>query len=205
MKIKYLLFLLFCLIAKSSYAQVDPYIGEIRIFASNFAPQGWLKCEGQLIPIQQNVALFSILGTTYGGNGTTTFALPDLRQKVAVGFGQSPGLSQYALGQTGGQESVTLTANNIPAHNHSAPIKVSSANATTSTPTTASSLAVAKQVVNTLDRTVLKYDTTTTNTAIGTMKTSTTGSANPTAINTVQPVTASLYCIAAQGIFPPRN
>jgi microcystin-dependent protein len=164
-----------------------------------------LRCEGQLIPIQQNTALFSILGTTYGGNGTTNFALPDLRQKVALGFGQGLGLSQYQLGQTGGQQTGTLTTNNMPSHSHTAPIKVSSANATTSTPTTTSSLAVAKQVVNNVDRTVLKYDTSTTNTAIGTMKTSTTGNANPTSINTVQPVTASLYCIAVQGIYPPRN
>jgi microcystin-dependent protein len=97
----------------------DPYIGELRLFPYNFAPRGWAFCQGQLLSIAQNTALFSLLGTTYGGNGQTTFGLPDLRGRVPISSGQGPGLSPYALGQTGGVESVTLTTPQLPAHNHS--------------------------------------------------------------------------------------
>jgi microcystin-dependent protein len=96
----------------------EAYIGSIVLFAGNFAPRGWAFCQGQLLPIAQNAALFSILGTTYGGNGQTTFALPDLRGRAPVGAGQGPGLTNVQLGQTGGSESVVLNANQMPAHNH---------------------------------------------------------------------------------------
>lgn len=98
---------------------MEPLIGMIVQFAGNFAPKGWQFCQGQLLPISQNQALFSILGTTYGGNGTTTFALPDLRGRVCIQPGQGPGLSNYGLGESSGAESVTLLVNNMPAHNHS--------------------------------------------------------------------------------------
>ena len=98
---------------------MDPLIGEIKLFAGNFAPRGWAFCEGQLLPISQNTALFSILGTTYGGDGRTTFALPDLRGRVAIQEGTGPGLSTYRLGQRGGQEFVTLNTSEIPPHRHS--------------------------------------------------------------------------------------
>src|SRR5215510_2856694 len=88
----------------------EPFVGEITIFAFNFAPKGWAFCQGQLLPIAQNTALFSLLGTTYGGDGRTTFALPDLRGRVPVGFGQGPGLSNYSLGQKSGAETITLNA-----------------------------------------------------------------------------------------------
>ncbi len=97
---------------------MDPIIGTIILFAGNFVPKGWAACNGQLLAIQQNAALFSILGTTYGGNGTTTFALPDLRGRVPVGAGQGPGLSNYAPGQAGGVEAVTLLQAQIPGHAH---------------------------------------------------------------------------------------
>ena len=93
-------------------------IGEIRMFAGNFAPRTWAFCSNQLMPIAQNTALFSILGTTYGGNGQTTFALPDFRGRVAVGTGQGPGLANITLGQLSGTTSVTLTTGNMPAHTH---------------------------------------------------------------------------------------
>ena len=95
----------------------EPYIGEIRAVGFNFAPKNWALCNGQILSIAQNQALFSILGTTYGGNGVTTFALPDLRSRVPVHFGNGPG-SSYTLGQTGGVEGVTLTLNQIPSHTH---------------------------------------------------------------------------------------
>jgi microcystin-dependent protein len=89
----------------------EPFIGQIMLFGGNFAPQGWAFCNGQLLSISQNTALFSILGTTYGGNGTTNFALPDLQGRAAVGFGNGAGLSPYVLGQVTGSETVTMTVN----------------------------------------------------------------------------------------------
>jgi microcystin-dependent protein len=97
---------------------MDAFIGEIRLMSFPFAPKGWAYCQGQLLPVQQNQALFSLLGTTYGGNGTTTFGLPDLRGRIAVGNGQGNDLSAYAMGQSAGQEGVTLQINQIPAHTH---------------------------------------------------------------------------------------
>ena len=96
----------------------DQFVGEIRLFPYNFAPQNWALCNGQLMSISQNTALFSLLGTFYGGNGQTTFALPDLRGRVAIAPGQGSGLSQRALGETGGEEAVTLTTATMPGHTH---------------------------------------------------------------------------------------
>src|SRR6185295_12464655 len=96
----------------------EPFIGMIVMFAGNFAPRNWAFCNGQLLSIAQNTALFSILGTTYGGDGRTTFALPDLRGRVPIHPGQGPGTSNYSLGQQGGVENVTVTQNQLPAHSH---------------------------------------------------------------------------------------
>ena len=108
---------------------MDPFIGEIRLFAGNFAPKGWAFCDGSLLPIQQNTALYSLLGITYGGDGKTTFALPDLRGKAPIHRGAGPGLSNYQLGQSGGSSTVTLTQAQIPSHTHQ-PKANSSVNAT---------------------------------------------------------------------------
>src|SRR5712692_3367466 len=96
----------------------DPFVAEIRIFPFNFAPKGWALCDGQLMPISQNTALFSLLGTTYGGDGKSTFALPDMQGNAPIHAGQGPGLSLYDLGQMGGTETVTLLQSEIPAHSH---------------------------------------------------------------------------------------
>ena len=121
MKKSIITLLLFCcfIYSESANAQ-DPFIGEIRMFAGNFAPRGWAKCEGQLLPIAQNTALFSIFGTTYGGNGITSFALPDLRGRGPVhgGFSQGPGLPQVNLGQKGGAAEFTISSANMPSHSH---------------------------------------------------------------------------------------
>lgn len=122
-KIIVLFVLLFSLIIKVS-AQ-DAFTGEIRMFAGNFAPKNWAFCDGQIMSIVENPALFSILGTTYGGNGITFFALPDLRGRVPIGPRLGPGLSDRGLGETGGAEKVTLNTTQMPAHAH--PIQVSSA------------------------------------------------------------------------------
>jgi len=97
---------------------MEPFIGEIVMFAGNFAPRGWALCQGQLLAISSNSALFSILGTTYGGDGRTTFALPDLRGRIATQQGTGPGLAPVRLGERGGREDVTLTINELPNHNH---------------------------------------------------------------------------------------
>lgn len=97
---------------------MEGMIGEVRMFAGNFAPKNWAYCQGQILQISQNTALFSILGTTYGGNGTTNYALPDMQGRVCVGTGNGPGLSPYALGQKSGTETVTLTMTQMPAHSH---------------------------------------------------------------------------------------
>src|SRR4029077_2744547 len=97
----------------------QPYVGEIRMFAGNFAPAGWMFCAGQLMPISENETLFNLIGTTYGGDGQETFALPDLQGRIPIHPGLGPGLSQtYQLAETGGVESVTLTTNTIPVHTH---------------------------------------------------------------------------------------
>ena len=97
----------------------DPFVAEIRIFPFNFAPKGWAWCNGQLLPLSQNTALFSLLGTTYGGNGKSNFALPDLEGRAPMHPGQGPGLSLHDLGETGGSETVTLLESEMPAHSHS--------------------------------------------------------------------------------------
>lgn len=111
-----------------SFAQ-EPMIGEIRFFAGNFAPRGWATCDGQLLPINSNQALFSILGTTYGGDGRTTFALPDMRGRSPIHAGTGSGLATQRLGQRGGRESIALTSQNLPAHNHNVTISASSGQA----------------------------------------------------------------------------
>ncbi|MBI1385543.1 MAG: phage tail protein [Rhizobiales bacterium] len=96
----------------------EPYIGQVQLFGFNFAPRGWAFCTGQLLAIAQNTALFSLLGTTYGGDGRTTFGLPDLRGRVPIGAGQGPGLANYTWGDRAGREQVTLTISQMPSHTH---------------------------------------------------------------------------------------
>jgi microcystin-dependent protein len=107
----------------------QPYVGEIRMFGGNFAPVGWAFCSGQLLPISENETLFQLIGTTYGGDGQDTFALPDLRGRLPIHQGSGPGLSSRILAETGGSETVTLTGNQIPLHNHLAVVSTSAATA----------------------------------------------------------------------------
>src|SRR3989337_856097 len=102
----------------------DPFVAEIRIFPFNFAPRGWAFCDGQLMPLSQNTALFSLLGTTYGGDGKSNFALPDLQGNAPMHPGQGPGLSLHDLGETGGSETVTLLESEMPAHSHTVSMSV---------------------------------------------------------------------------------
>ena len=204
MKTKYLFLIVLFLFAKPAFSQSgNNFIGQIKIFAGNFAPSGWAKCEGQLLPINQNQALFALLGTTYGGNGQTNFALPDLREKLVVNAGQRSGLSNYVIGQTGGANNVTIAVNNLPAHNHSTDFKASSASATTSVPSATVSLAASKNTFNNVTNPILKYTTTAGN--VNLPQGTTTNTGGGAAVNISQPVLVCSYIIALTGIFPSRN
>ena len=170
----------------------EPFLGEIRMFAGNFAPRGWAFCNGQLLSIAQNSALFAILGTTYGGNGQSTFALPNLQSRVPLHPGQGPGLSPYSLGQTGGSETVTLLTNQMPAHTHL--VSASSSNGNTVSPQSAFP---ASNANNNRD-----YNTSA-NTTMSSQMISAAGGSQPH--NNVQPYTCVNFIIALEGIFPSRN
>lgn len=173
---------------------MEPFLSMIVLFGCNFAPRGWAFCQGQILPIAQNTALFSLLGTTYGGNGQTTFALPDLRGRVPIGFGQGPGLSSYALGQQGGSESVTLLLNQMPAHTHAFM-------ATAEAGDTADPTGAYPANTGALDK---EYKLAPVNkVAMNTAAVETKGGSQPH--TNLQPYLALNYCIALEGIFPSRN
>lgn len=203
MKNTYYVIMIFFLFAKSVFAQ-DQFVGEVRLFANNYPPRGWAKCEGQLIAISQNTPLFSILGITYGGDGRSTFALPDLRDRMTVDVGQGPGLNGVQLGQMDGSlANVTLTPANLPAHTHSSDIKVSSATGTSSIPSSSSSLAAPVQMFNGVSRPVARYNEAIPDVTLPSVTTSTTGSSTP--VTTQSPSLGLTYCIALEGIFPQRQ
>ena len=175
---------------------MDPIIGQICLFAGNFAPKGWAICDGSLLSIAQNSALFAILGTQYGGNGQTTFALPDLRGRVAMGVGGGPGLSYRNQGEQGGTENVTLTANQMPAHTHA---MVASGNASNSASPNGALLASAGR-----DGGASIYSSDTSNqTPMAAQSIQMAGGNLPH--NNLQPYLVINYIIAVEGIFPPRN
>jgi microcystin-dependent protein len=168
----------------------DPFIGEIRCFGFNFAPSGWATCAGQSLQISQYTALFSLLGTMYGGDGRVTFNLPDLRGRVPLSFGQGPGLSPYTQGQVGGDESVTLQPNQIPGHTHQV---AASSTATTKNPAAA---------VPAVTPAGASYGTTTDLAMSPAMVGANSGG---DAHTNVQPYLVLNWCIALQGEYPPRS
>ncbi|MDB3906153.1 tail fiber protein [Crocinitomicaceae bacterium] len=180
---------------------VDPYLAEIMPFAGNFAVRGWAKCDGQLLSISANSALFSLLGTIYGGDGRTTFALPDMRGRVSMHPGNGPGLSSYRLGQKGGVEHVTLTSAQMPSHSHT--IAVSNADSTQAVATSGSSIATPGEPAGRGITQTFGYANSAPNTALN----------SGTAVNTGggqqhenrQPFLCVNYIICMQGIFPSRN
>ena len=178
----------------------EPFIGEIIMFAGNFAPRGWALCQGQILSIAQNTALFSILGTTYGGNGQTTFALPDLRGRVPVSQGQGPGLSNYSLGQQAGTESTTLTAAQMPAHNHGLSASTTGGQANSANPTN-NSLGIGK--VPSSNETINLYNSNAPNVPMNALSVGLAGSSQPLSI--IQPYLCINFIIALEGIFPSRN
>ena len=179
------------------------FIGEIKIFAGNFAPTGWAKCEGQLLLISQNYTLFSIIGTFYGGNGTSNFALPDLRERVAIGSGQGVLLPAYTQGETGGVALQVLNSTQLPAHNHMGDILVSNEAATTANPLAAVTMAVPKDVFGNLNTTVQKYNSAVKDITLPGITTSNAGASIPVDIQ--QPFLVCNYIIALTGVFPSRQ
>ena len=176
---------------------MDPFIGEIMMAGFNFAPRGWALCNGQTLAISQNTALFSLLGTNYGGNGTTTFALPDLRGRTPIQQGQGPGLSSRQVGETGGVENVTLISTEIPSHTHA--LKATTASATTAAPAGAI-WAVSGSRRSTTN---LYTNAAGAGAVMNSQVLAPVGSSVPH--NNMPPYLAVNFCIALQGIFPARN
>lgn len=175
---------------------MDPFVAEIRIFPFNFAPKGWAFCDGQILPLSQNTALFSLLGTTYGGDGKSTFALPDLQGSVPMQPGQGPGLSQHDLGEIGGSDTVSLLQSEIPAHSHTFNCKGIPPPSASPSPTSSSVLGRSNG---------------------GTAYASTVANLAPMSGNVLAPAGSSFphnnlmpylvlnFCIALQGVYPPRT
>jgi len=172
---------------------MDPILGQIMMFAGNFAPRGWALCDGQLLPIASYSALFSILGTTYGGDGRTTFALPNLQSRVPMHPGRGPGLSQRSLGQTGGSETNTLNITQMPPHSHTASVPAKE-EANTEIP---NGHVIAGAGFNGFG--------TEADTGINMAQFTTANTGGGQSINNVQPFQCVNFIIALQGIFPSRN
>jgi microcystin-dependent protein len=170
----------------------DPFVAEIRIFPFNFAPKGWAFCDGQLLPISQNTALFSLLGTTYGGNGKSNFALPNMQGNAPMHPGQGPGLSLHDLGETGGSETVTLLQSELPAHSHA--VSASSADGTDQSPAgekLATGIGIGQYAA---PGSLVQLSPNALSPAGGEMP-----------HNNMQPYLTLNFCIALQGVFPPRT
>jgi len=172
----------------------SPFLGMIMLWAGNFAPRGWQLCNGQILSIAQNTALFSLLGTTYGGNGQTTFALPDLRGRVPIHWGQGPGLNNYVLGEVGGSETTTLLVSNLPQHTHQLM-------GTLEAGSTSSPAGAFLANTGALDKEYSAQSASPAAMNVGAI--GLTGGSQP--IDNQPPFLVMTYCIALQGIFPSRN
>ena len=180
---------------------MEPFIGQVTIFAGNFAPRGWAFCEGQLLPISSNTALFSILGTTYGGDGRTTFGLPDLRGRFPTQQGTGPGLSHKQLGQAGGLETTTQTENQMPNHGHNPRFFVETVASTTNIPSDGVMLALATTGGTKLFANVDPA----TEVALANDSIKETRVGGGQAMDTMNPFLALNFIIALQGVFPSRS
>ena len=172
----------------------SPFVAEIRIWACNFAPTGWAQCNGQLMPISQNTALFSLLGTFYGGDGKSTFALPDFQGIVPLNQGQSNSGTEYFLGQTAGSETVTLLQSEIPFHTHTIQGNINPANLAAPSPARALARSSPGQAYSSNLTNIVQFHL---------QAMSITGSSFPH--NTMMPYVTLTFCIALQGVFPPRG
>jgi microcystin-dependent protein len=172
----------------------DQFVAEIRAFPFNFAPSGWAQCNGQLLPISQNTAVFSLLGTNFGGNGTSNFALPNLQGMMPKNFGQGPGLNLYDLGETGGEQTVTLLTTEIPTHGHNLSVAGAGNSSTPSSSTVLAGGARGKQPA---------YASGPPTVAMSGAAVATAGGSQPH--NNMSPYLTLNFCIALQGIFPARS
>lgn len=177
---------------------MDPFIGQIQAYGFNFAPRGWAKCEGQLLAISQYNALFSLLGTQFGGDGRTTFGLPDLRGRAPMGQGSGSGLTTRKMGQKGGNEVTKLAQANLP----EITTKVSSANASQSVATNGASIATPGSAAGRNFTGILGYNTAAPDI---TLNAATGGGGNSTAFSNLPPYEVVNYCIALEGIYPSRS
>ena len=173
---------------------MDPFVAEIRIFPFNFAPKGWAFCDGQILPLSQNTALFSLLGTTYGGDGKSNFALLNVQGNAPMHPGQGPGLSLHDLGETGGSETVSLLESEMPAHNHSAMAFASPGNVNTGAPDLALARSKGGSAYKQSPQTQVPMNLNALAPA---------GGDQPH--NNMQPYLTLNFCIALQGVFPPRS
>lgn len=171
---------------------MDPFVGEIRVFGFNFAPRGWAFCDGQLLPLSQNTALFSLLGTFYGGDGRSNFALPNLQGQVARGVGQGSGLSNVDIGETGGVETVTLLSTEMPQHTHVPQSNNTQADSSSPAGEYWAPEAAGSNTYNT--------------TGAGNMNAGVLGAVGGTLPhNNLQPYLVLNFCIALQGVYPSRS
>jgi microcystin-dependent protein len=173
----------------------DPFVAEIRIFPFNFAPRGWAWCDGQLLPLSQNTALFSLLGTTYGGNGRTNFALPNLQGRAPMHPGQGPGLSLHDLGEEGGAETVTLLESEIPSHSHAA--------MAATTPANVNAPSAAVNLTRSSGGFAYQSNAAANLVAMSPGALVPVGGDQPH--NNMMPYLTCYFCIALQGVFPPRT
>lgn len=173
----------------------DPFVAEIRIFPFNFAPRGWAWCDGQLLPLSQNTALFSLLGTTYGGNGKSNFALPDLQGRAPMHPGQGPGLSLHDLGESAGVETVSLLESEIPSHTHALMSQGATANRSTPVANSVARVAGAAPYAPASPVPPLV--------ALSDQALAPAGGDQPH--NNMMPYLTFYFCIALQGVFPPRT
>jgi microcystin-dependent protein len=172
----------------------NPFLAEVRIFPFNFAPTGWAFCDGQILPLSQNTALFSLLGTTYGGDGKSTFALPDLQGSVPMAPGQGPGLMLHDLGETGGEQTVTLLDTQMPMHTHGM---------TSQTQVSANKSIPANNEVFSRSKGGTLYQTTVPDVTLADGTIAPAGGNQPH--NNMMPYITVSFCIALQGVFPPRT
>jgi microcystin-dependent protein len=178
-----------------SIMSANPILGEIIMFGGNFAPRGWAFCDGQLLTIASNTALYSIFGTQYGGDGRVTFALPDLRGRVVIHPGDGPGLSSYRQGDQDGEETTSLTEANLPAHNHEIQLVADTGPGTTATPGTGTMPAEASEDIYSQGGGPL------TNTLRFTSEYTGSG----TSMNNIQPFVSIYFIVALEGVFPSRS
>ena len=177
---------------------MDPFVAEIRIFGFNFAPTGWAQCNGQLLPISSNTALFSLLGTTYGGNGMSNFALPNLQGSASLHTGgtQGPGLTLRFLGELSGTAAISLITSEIPAHTHTISAKTVAGNNEFPTGNVWGVVGTRRPAIN-------FYSTGVVTRPMGPQSLTIAGNSSPH--NNLMPYVACNYCIAMQGVFPPRT